>query len=245
MTMFQYLTNEIVMINVIRKIRWLYLCALWKDVYDTIDISIIASKLWNDWADRVVYDNLLSNKSIIYSFWIWTDISFDLSVISKKKCIIKAFDPTMRSITRLESQELPQWFLYFKRWVSWKTWTQKFYKPKNDLFISHSTCNSSEFKDDYDIITVKTVYDIMCELWDDYIDCAKFDIEWSEYDAVEKMIYDWIFPKQVLIEVHHRFTWINISKTKELNILMRTAWYKLFSLSQNWQEYSWVHWTVV
>lgn len=51
--------------------------------------------------------NLLTNQSVIYSFGIGKDISFDMACSNHHQSSIYAFDPTPKSIKWIKEQKLP------------------------------------------------------------------------------------------------------------------------------------------
>ena len=52
--------------------------------------------------------------SLIYSFGIGEDISFDLESIERLKCIVHGFDPTPKSLAWIASQKLPSEFHFHR-----------------------------------------------------------------------------------------------------------------------------------
>ncbi len=62
--------------------------------------------LGTDYGGWAIDERLIKNNSIIYSFGVGTDISFDMELITRYGCSIFAFDPTPRCIKWIESQEL-------------------------------------------------------------------------------------------------------------------------------------------
>jgi hypothetical protein len=64
-------------------------------------------RLGNEHAGFAVNPELLGPTSVIYSFGIGTDISFDLECVRRFSTLIYAFDPTPRSLHWIKIQELP------------------------------------------------------------------------------------------------------------------------------------------
>src|SRR4051812_17502788 len=60
----------------------------------------------------------LREDSVVYSFGVGTDISFDLELIDRFGVQVHAFDPTPRSISWLKSQNLPDRFIFHDYGVS-------------------------------------------------------------------------------------------------------------------------------
>ena len=75
----------------------------------------------------------------------------------------------------------------------------KFYKQDNPNYVSQSLENNM-FGNNYEIIKVDTIKNIMNELNHNNIDLLKLDIEGSECDVLDKMLDDNILPKYLCIE---------------------------------------------
>jgi len=70
------------------------------------------------------------------------------------------------------------------------------------------------------------------------IDLLKMDVEGSEYDVLENMLDEKIFPKQILVEFHHRFVKIGIGKTKRIISKLNSTGYKIAKISESKLEYT-------
>ena len=75
----------------------------------------------------------------------------------------------------------------------------KFYKQDNPNYVSQSLENNM-FGNNYDVVKVDTIKNIMNELNHNNIDLLKLDIEGSECDVLDKMLDDNILPKYLCIE---------------------------------------------
>jgi len=80
----------------------------------------------------------------------------------------------------------------------------------------------------------------MQELGHSHIDILKMDIEGAEYDVIEDIRLSNIRPKQLLVEFHHRFPNIGISKSKQAISNLRKMGYQLFSISTSGEEFSFI-----
>ena len=81
---------------------------------------------------------------------------------------------------------------------------------------------------------------VMKNLQHSRIDLIKMNIEGGEYDVVRDIVNLKIDVKQLLVEFHHRFKGVGIQKTKEaLSCLNRTG-YKIFTISDNGQQYGFI-----
>jgi hypothetical protein len=80
----------------------------------------------------------ITKESIVYSFGVGENISFNLSMIKKFGVNIYAFDPTPRLIAWVKSQKLPKEFHFFPYGIADYDGIAKFYPPENPEHESHS-----------------------------------------------------------------------------------------------------------
>ena len=102
--------------------------------YDHLKGGVTARKVWygNDYGGFFLCLDNLTARSVIYSVGIGEDISFDLSVINKHKCMVYGFDPTPRSIQWIRSHkgEIPKNFRFYNYGLSDKSGLVNFFLPK-------------------------------------------------------------------------------------------------------------------
>lgn len=211
-----------------------------KDLLISTDISIEKKKFGSSNAGWTLAPKFIDEKSIIYSFGIGTEISFDLSLIEQFNVNIYAFDPTPNSIEWIKSQSLPTNFKLNEYGISDYDGLITFYPPENPLHISHSIVEKMATKDKTINVNVKKLETIMSELGHEHIDVLKMDIEGAEYSVIEDIQKSGIRPIQILIEFHHRFSGIGLDKTKIAIKSLKQMGYKLFSVSDNGEEYSFI-----
>ena len=103
----------------------------------------------------------LNSNSIVYSFGIGTDISFDKSLIKKYGLNVFAFDPTPKSLSWINSQRLPKRLNFFNFGIANFNGRAKFYLPKNPNFISHSLIKNLSTLDKSIEVKVYSFYKIL------------------------------------------------------------------------------------
>jgi FkbM family methyltransferase len=182
----------------------------------------------------------LNSETVIYSFGIGEDISFDLSVIQKFDAQVFAFDPTPKSIEWLKTQTLPPNFHWFDFGLADYDGIAKFFPPKNPEHISHSIVDRKIHSVVPIEIRVCRLETIMRTLQHSSIDILKMDIEGAEYAVIDDMLSSHIIPKQLLVEFHHNFDHISISKTILAVIKLSLRGYRLFDVSTRGFEYSFI-----
>ncbi len=168
----------------------------------------------------------LNQDSIIYSAGVGEDISFDLKIQNDLNCNIFLIDPTIKSITHYEECKhffldksfaftgniQPDYINYiqnlnpnFKKfnYLNIGLWDKKdelkFYKQTNENYVSQSLIDGM-FGNNYDLVPVNSIKNIMNELNHTKIDVLKLDIEGAEIKVLEQMLKDNIFPNILCIE---------------------------------------------
>ncbi|QOR75575.1 MAG: FkbM family methyltransferase [Thermoflavifilum sp.] len=210
-----------------------------KDLYVRKDISISTKTLGNRHACWTFIPTLLNQSSIVYSFGVGRDISFDLHLINMFHLHVFAFDPTPSSIEWIKNENgrLPDEFHFYDFGIASIDGNISFYPPEYKNYGSYSI-----IKDVYQsssvMLPVKRLTSIMQELHHNHIDLLKMDVEGAEYAVIEDMVKSNIFPRQLLIEFHHRFKNIGVQKTKEIIHLLKQNEYHIFHVSPTGAEIS-------
>jgi FkbM family methyltransferase len=191
-----------------------------------------------------IYPALLNPLSIVYSFGIGKDISFDLACIRNHSCKVFAFDPTPKSIEWIKKQKLPGQFHFHEYGISTaQSGLFDFYLPSNSKGVSGSLEAQIQEVDKNDFIKVlmKSFCDIAQELGHSHIDVLKMDIEGAEYQALDTLLNSGVTIDQILIEFHDRsFGWEEI-KSKEPVQKLTERGYLIFGCSTSHEEISFIH----
>jgi FkbM family methyltransferase len=182
-----------------------------------------------------VYAKALNSQSIVYSFGVGEDISFDLDLMRQHNCPIYAFDPTPRSIAWVKSQSLPPEFRLQEYGIAAYDGNANFFAPENPSHISHTMLQ----KEGAAItVPVKRLKTIMRELEHSHLDLLKMDIEGAEYAVLEDILD--IPIKQLLVEFHHRWDGIGFEKTLNAIRLLKKHGFHIFAISPRLEEFSFI-----
>ena len=202
------------------------------------------NKKWygNDYGGFYIYQKLLNPDSIVYSFGIGEDISFDNAVIKNHKCYLYAFDPTPKSINWIKSKTLSSNFTFFEYGIAEKSGTFDFFLPKNTNNISGSYVfqNSVDSKQKIKV-EMRSFSDIVDDLGHNHVDVLKMDIEGAEYAVLESILNNPINIPQILIEFHDRLFLDGREKTKNAIMRLRDYNYEIFGVSNSLQEISFIN----
>lgn len=235
--------NEMVK-KIKRKIKNLIYKILHKYDYLCVDVSLKSSWLGNLYGGFYIAPQLVSSSSIVYSFGIGEDISFDRSLSNMTGCTVHCFDPTPKSLIWLKKQSASQLskIVVHPYGIAEKTHQGTFYLPKNKEHVSGSIVEQTAVdEDDFIEVPLKSISDIMLELGHNHIDVLKMDIEGAEYEVIQGLVKSNITIGQILIEFHDRlFPKDPLISARSVRLL-RDAGYRIYAVSDTFEEVSFVH----
>jgi FkbM family methyltransferase len=206
-----------------------------------VEINVKCSWFGNNYGGFYVATESLNQSSIIYSFGIGEDISFDLDLNKCFQCNVHMFDPTPKSIDWIQKQGLKPDFKFYKYGIGAETLDAKFYLPRNPNHVSGSLIVQNNVNSSNEVVVhVKSIKDICSELCHDRIDVLKIDIEGAEYDVLQSVLDSKIHINQILVEFHSRFVDDGATKTDKALYMLKNHGYKIFGVSDSFQEVSFI-----
>lgn len=180
----------------------------------------------------------LNKKSIVYSFGIGDDVSFELGLIKDFGLKIHAFDPTPRSLNWVKSQRFPVKFMAYPWGIADYNGMAYFKPPLKSTHVSFRLIRRDhKSKNSLQVYTLKS---IMKKLGHNKIDILKLDIEGAEYKVIKDIMDCKINIDQILVEVHHRFNDLNKKDTVSLVNELNKNGYFIFHISEAGTEFSFV-----
>jgi FkbM family methyltransferase len=182
-------------------------------------------------------DGQVDAESIVYSFGVGEDISFDLGAIAALGCEVWAFDPTPKSVRWIAGQKLPEKFHFQPVGIAARDGKAEFFSPVNPDFVSYSSQPVATSPTTSVECDVRRLASIMDDLGHSKIDVLKMDIEGFEYDVLDDILSTGIRPAQLLLEFHHRLYGIPTKRTCEHVEKLRAAGYSIFYISNTGREY--------
>jgi len=195
----------------------------------------------NEYGGFYISNEKLNKNSIIYSFGVGEDISFDEAIINEFNCKVFAFDPTPKSIKWVENRKNPIEFNFHPYGIDEQSGVVEFLLPKNNDYVSGSVINQINVDKEKKIkVNMKCLADIVKDMNHKHIDILKIDIEGSEYKILDSILLAPVKIDQILIEIHERFFPDGKEKTKALLNTMNNHGYKVFGVSNGMEELSFI-----
>jgi FkbM family methyltransferase len=200
------------------------------------ELSAPSVRLGTDYGGYAVILEHVRPESVVYSFGLGEDVSFDLALIERTACQVFGFDPTPRSMAWLKAQSLPSGFHVRELGVAARDGQASFAPPKDPTHISHSmVAPALESGLSFEVRRLTT---IMHELGHERLDLLKMDVEGAEYEVLDDLLQCPLRPRQVLVEFHHGMHGIPVSKTERSLRALRDAGYRIFDAQPSGREFS-------
>lgn len=180
----------------------------------------------------------LDQHSVVYSFGVGCDVSFDRELIALRRVTVHAFDPTPRSIAWVKAQTLPPEFQFHPWGIADFDGSASFHAPKDPTHVSHTLLEGGNVGAGMVEVPVFRLRTIMNKLGHDRIDILKMDIEGAEYGVLSDVLGSGIPISQILIEFHHHRSGIPVEKTQAAVDALEQAGFRAFHESASGYEFS-------
>ncbi|MEO6994137.1 MAG: FkbM family methyltransferase [Lacunisphaera sp.] len=180
----------------------------------------------------------LNEKSIVYSFGLGEDISFDLGMIEKFGCKVFGSDPTPKSLEYLGKLQLPASFKYLDYAIADYDGELELFFPKNENHVSllsgddgNRDGRSQRFK----CCTVRTFMDM---LGHEHIDLLKIDIKGPEFGIIQQLLKTGVSFDQLIVEYTPEIFPDGNKKVMESIKLLESYGYFVFDVSDDGRNIS-------
>jgi len=216
---------------------------LGRDFYQSRQIKCPRLTFGNTYADWTFCPQNLDEHSVIYSFGVGEDISFDLKLIQHFNLRVHAFDPSPRSIEWVQKQKLREEFHFYPFGLAGQDGSLTFSEPAEPGIHSLKMTDSGKREGEEmktHLLPVHRLSTIVKKLGHERIDLLKMDIEGAEYEVIEDIINSSIPISQILIEFHHRFESIGIGMTQQAISSLNRAGFSIFNVSASGEEISFI-----
>lgn len=204
-------------------------------------VNVDYSWYGNTYGGFFVHPNQINEYSIVYSFGIGEDISFDEDLINRHACTIYGFDPTPKSIHFVRSNQHSAKFVFSPIGIDSQNGIATLYLPKNKNHVSGSIISMSnvDVSNTMDV-PMRKFSTIAQENSHTVIDVLKMDIEGAEYKIIDDILNSGVTIKQILIEFHFRFIKHGLKLTNSTIDKLNQHGYKIFAFSESLEEVSFI-----
>lgn len=226
--------------SIVIRIAKLLKAAVGRELLVKPDFVCAKERFGSEYGGWDVITTSIDTRSVVYSFGVGEDVSFDTALIEKFSLTIHAFDPTPKSIEWVKRQRFSERFVMHDYGIAAFDGDTSFNPPENPEHVSYTLLDRLSTKAKAISVPVKRLKTIMKELGHDHIDVLKLDIEGAEYDVIKDISKSGIRPRQILVEFHHRFPGVGIKRTKDAIEGLRFMGYQLFSVSAANEEYCFI-----
>ena len=209
-----------------KKLRVLYDNIYYKHDKNVVNIGYVDN--WN------IYRNL-PESPLIFSGGAGKDITFELELIEKFNATIHLFDPSPTGLKTFLNVPENDKLIYYQLGLAINDNVIDFNFPQNPEEGSFSKVINPI----NDVIKFKCIKlsNILCNY--PRIDILKLDIEGFEYEVIEDIISNKIFPFQICCEFHHYFDSFSFLDTLKIIFLLKKNGYSIKHKTQN--DFLFVH----
>ncbi len=209
-----------------------------QEVTVTIDTGCPTEFHGSTYGGWAVLRDSLDAGSVVYSFGVGEDATFDLALIARYGCRVHAFDPTPKSAAWVAENIREGRFIFDPVALSDRDGDLRLYLPLDPTHVSASLAVGSRTGGAYFDAPCQRLETIRRRLGHSRIDVLKMDIEGAEYLVLRDLLAEGraVRPAQLLIEFHHWMKPFSVADTNGALALLRRAGYRPIWRSEGGHE---------
>ena len=207
------------------------------DVYRRPEVKVQTVTLGDPGYHWSVVPDGLGAESVIFTFGVGTDISFERDLITQYRAVVHAFDPTPFALEWAAKQELPPGFTLHPYGIADFDGTASFTAPQEKNFVSFSLVRDQGVGLSVPA-SVHRLSTLVSMLRLPAPDLIKMDIEGAEYAVLADLMDSAFRPRQILVEFHHRWREVGVRRTRTALELLHRQGYRIVSVAPNGMEYT-------
>lgn len=218
--------------------RWLK-SRIGLDVFVRPQCSLPLLSLGEGPGSWAIWPQGLGTESVLYSFGVGRDISFERAMIERFGLTVHAFDPTPLAVGWAKSQQLPVRFHLHELGIAAYDGNARFQPPTKAKFESFSLVRTSGVGLPIEA-PVRRFQSLTQMLGHSKVDVVKMDIEGAEYEVLRDVLESKVQIGQILVEFHHRWKEVGASQTRQAIEELTAAGFLLAAVSSAGTEYTFV-----
>jgi FkbM family methyltransferase len=188
---------------------------------------------WSVWPEPIRAD------TVVYSFGVGREVSFERELIERFRVTVHAFDPTPLSLEWAQRQELPERFVLHQTGIAAHDGVARFAGPAQADWESFSMVRRSGIGEAVEA-PVARLATLVRQVGGGPPDLLKLDIEGAEYEVLPDVLASGFRPRQILVEWHHRWAETGPAATRRAIGQLNRTGYLVASVSDNGREYAFV-----
>jgi FkbM family methyltransferase len=224
------------MIEISHRIRRFAKVVAGADLFLPKEVEVDCTILGSEYGRWPLVPAKMAEHSVIYSFGVGQDISFDLEAINLFQCRVFAFDPTPKAVQWIRQQHTPPQFQFFELGIGACVGEMTFHSPKTKSHVSYTVSDRAASTTNSVVAPVADLRTIMQRLNHSRIDVLKLDVEGAEYAVIDSLRNQGILPQQLMIEFHHGMYGYRLSDTKKALATLSSVGYRRYYVSETGRE---------
>ena len=225
--------------------RFMFLkAALGREPFYLRDVSPDTEFHGSSYGGWAILKDSLRADSVVYSFGLGRDVSFDMSLIRKYGCRVFGFDPTPKSIEWVRHEASHPNFQTQPVALAKENGKLRMYQPQAGTAdeVSASAAVTNIAHRDYFDADCRNLETLLQSHTQGRCDYLKLDIEGSEYEVLEQAVENKSLANvgQLAVEFHHWMIDRGCSATKRVVEMLRRDGYRIAWISRTNHEYLFV-----
>ena len=217
--------------------RWLR-SLIGRDVFQLSQCRVDGLVLGGRGGSWFVSPQGLSPSTIVYSFGVGRDISFERALIDRFGVMVHAFDPTPLALEWVRSQRLPDRLVLHELGLADYDGTARFLPSRqvggeNFSMVRETGIGQAIEAPVRRFVTLVGLVGVAPDL-------VKIDIEGTEYIVLPDLLSSGFRPRQLLIEFHHWWREVSPRRTREAIRLLNRHGDLVADVSPKGKEYTFV-----
>lgn len=177
--------------------------------------------------------------TVVYSFGIGRNVTFERALIEQFGAVVHAFDPTPLALEWVKRQALPPSFVVHEVGIADYDGTARFAPPRRAAWESFSMIRESGVGTAVDA-PVARLATLVSRVGGSGPEILKLDVEGVEYRVLPDLLASGFRPRQLLVEFHHRWAELGAKPTRVAIQLLNGYGYRIAAVSESGREYSFV-----
>jgi FkbM family methyltransferase len=218
--------------------RWLR-SLVGRDVYQRPQCRVPMLTLGRGHGRWSVWPAVVRADTVVYSFGVGREVSFERDLIEGFGVTVQAFDPTPLSLEWASQQALPPEFVLHEIGIAEYDGVARFAGPAQADWDSFSMVRRTGLGEVVEA-PVARLATLVTRVGGPPPDLLKLDIEGAEYRVLPELLASGFRPRQILVEWHHRWAETGPTATRRAIRQLNDAGYLVASVSDNGREYTFV-----